>query len=371
MARRWPRINHFRAILILVTFGVQVPAVIALGALSGAPALAAAFALLITTPYLAGLGNPFEDRPKAPLYLYAGLWPFFVWWMSCFVFALLGPVAFVVGRASGLPATPWLLGAAALSLGAGLVACLREPRMVRRDVPVADLPAAFEGYRVAHLSDVHCGSYTPEARVASWVARINALEPDLVAVTGDLITNGQAFLEAAARALGGLRGRDGAFVSMGNHDYFGSDGERLVALLEREGLTVLRNRGQRVERDGATLFVAGVDDTWSGRADLPGALAGRPPGVTVLLLAHDPNLFPEAAAHAVELVLSGHTHGGQLAVPGMARRLNLARIVTAFSSGLYQLGRSTLYVSNGAGTTGPPVRLGAAPEITLLTLRAA
>jgi predicted MPP superfamily phosphohydrolase len=132
---------------------------------------------------------------------------------------------------------------------------------------------------------------------------------------------------------------------------------------------VLRNRGLELRRDGAAIYLAGVDDTWSHRHDLPRALAARPPGMPAVLLAHDPVLFPEAASQGVDLVLSGHTHGGQVAVPLLARKLNLARLITRFTSGLYKSGNSTLYVNRGLGTTGPPVRLAVAPEIAVLTLR--
>jgi predicted MPP superfamily phosphohydrolase len=206
--------------------------------------------------------------------------------------------------------------------------------------------------------------------VRAWVARINALGPDLVAVTGDLIATGSEYVPAVSDALGGLRARDGVFACMGNHDYF-TDGEAFARALSRAGLEVLRNRGQSIERDGQRLYVAGADDTWTSRADVPAALDARPPEAATLLLAHDPMLFPEAAAAGVELTLSGHTHGGQFAIPVFHRRLNLARFTSLFTVGLYRAGRSILHVSRGAGTTGPPIRLGAPAEISLLTLRAA
>jgi predicted MPP superfamily phosphohydrolase len=134
---------------------------------------------------------------------------------------------------------------------------------------------------------------------------------------------------------------------------------------------VLRNRGVTVARDGAHLYVGGVDDTWTRRDDVARAMSGRPPGAPAVLLAHDPDLFPAAAAAGADLVLSGHTHGGQFAVPGFARRWNLARLMTSFTTGLYRAGDSALYVNRGLGTTGPPIRLGARPEIAVLTLRAA
>ena len=133
-----------------------------------------------------------------------------------------------------------------------------------------------------------------------------------------------------------------------------------LMLPELDGLRVLRNRGMNVH--SVPLHVAGVDDTWSGRADVARALAGRRDGIPTLLLAHDPNLFAVAASHRVEPTLSGHTHGGQLAVPGYGRKWTLARLITEYTAGLFRVGESQLYVSRGAGTTGPPVRLGAPAE---------
>jgi predicted MPP superfamily phosphohydrolase len=253
--------------------------------------------------------------------------------------------------------------------GAGAALSLRQqPRIRQREVEIVGLPEAFDGYRIAQISDLHCGPFASGRRVARWVDATNRIEADLVAVTGDLIASGSAFVGVVASALGGLRARDGAFAAMGNHDYFG-DGEAMVSALEAAGLTVLRNRGVEVRRGSGAIYLAGVDDTWTKRHDLERALAARPVGMPAVLLAHDPMLFPEAAKMGVDLVLSGHTHGGQVAVPLLARKLNLARLITRFTNGIYRSGVSTLYVNRGLGTTGPPVRLAVAPEIAVLTLR--
>jgi hypothetical protein len=167
--------------------------------------------------------------------------------------------------------------------------------------------------------------------------------------------------------LGGLRAPDGVHGCMGNHDYF-TDGEHFARALAGHGLSLLRNRGQVIERDGGCLYLAGVDDTWTHRHDLDRALADKPEGAPVVLLAHDPALFPAAASRGVALTLSGHTHGGQLAVPLAPRRWNLARFLTPFTAGLYRIGDNVLYVNRGLGTTGPPIRLAVRPEITLFTL---
>lgn len=352
-----------------VFVGAQVPAVIGLAALAGSWPLALAAAALLSAPYLPHLANPWRDPDPRPV-VRAALLVYYAWFATGLGGWLFGPLAVLATWTGALPAREALLAACLLSLAAGARALWPHPRLVRRTIRVAGLPRAFDGYRIAHLSDVHCGPWTPAARVRRWVRRMNALHPDLVAVTGDLITAGNAYVGAVSTALGELRARDGVFACMGNHDYL-TDGEAFACALESAGLTVLRNRGRVVQRGDDRLYVAGADDTWTGRDDVERALADRPPGAPAVLLAHDPTLFGEAAAHGVDLVLSGHTHGGQVAVPGAARRLNLARLVTPFTMGIYRRGACTLYVSRGAGTTGPPVRLGAPSEITLLTLRAA
>lgn len=366
----WPRAtrNRWRLIVLSGTCGVQVPAALTLGWLTGSEGLAAGLPAILTLPYLVGLKNPFEERPKSALHLYGGLLPFFAWWAACLAFLLLGPLAWAGAATLDVPLRDALAAGLALSAAVGLYGVVREPRTVRRELVLPGWPAALDGLRVAHLTDIHCGTYTPERRVRRWIERANRLGADVAAVTGDLVTSGPAHVEAVARALGGLRAPLGAYVSLGNHDYF-TDTERLVRGLSAHGLVVLRNRGVELGEGERAFYLAGADDTWTRRDDVARALAGRPAGRPAILLAHDPNLFDEAADHGVELTLAGHTHGGQVAVPGAGKKWNLARLVTAYTYGRFRRGASTLYVSRGAGTTGPPVRLGAPGEITLLTLR--
>jgi hypothetical protein len=359
--RTRPRIP-FQVLAALLVTVVQLPAVLWLCWLTGTP-LPAVFGLLLSLPYLRRLQSPWHSTaPARSTYLALG------WWSACLVFDLLMLPAALAVRAGVPMGAAWgLAGAIAVALGVDAV--LGRPRIRKRVVRVTGLPPELDGYRIGQISDVHCGPHVPESRVSSWVARLNSLDLDLMAITGDLITHGSSHVEAVARALGGLRAKDGAFACMGNHDYF-TDGEHFVRELERRGLNVLRNRGVVVARGGARLYVAGVDDTWTSRDDVDRALAARPEGVPTVLLAHDPDLFPQAQARAVDLTLSGHTHGGQLGVPGV-RRLSLARLVTRWTAGLYRQGRSWLYVNRGVGTTGPPVRLGAPPELAVITLRRA
>ncbi|HEX3906178.1 MAG TPA: metallophosphoesterase [Polyangia bacterium] len=355
--------------VLLIALGVQVPLIGALGHLSGHRGAVLAVAAAVTFGFMATLfGARSSLGSPGPLRLYLVLWPFFIWWTLGLMFAAvapLGALVALVAHASWNAA--WAIGLAAALL-ATLVAFLNSPRVREHEIAIAGLPAAFDGYRVAQISDLHCGPFASGARVDGWVAAVNRLEPDLVAVTGDLIANGATFVPVVAASLGGLRGRDGVVACMGNHDYF-TDGEEMAIALEQAGLTVLRNRGIEVRRDGGALYVAGVDDTWTRRNDLDAALAARPASAPVLLLAHDPVLFPDAAKRGVALTLSGHTHGGQLGVPFFAKRFNLARSITRFTTGLYEIGAATLYVTRGLGTTGLPIRLFVPPEITVITLR--
>jgi predicted MPP superfamily phosphohydrolase len=206
--------------------------------------------------------------------------------------------------------------------------------------------------------------------VAGWVERANALEPDLVALTGDYVTSGVRFHEDIAVALGELRAPEGVFAVMGNHDYFG-EGEPMMSMMTERGITLLRNEHVAIERSGARLCLAGVDDVYTQRIDIDAALDGRDETIPLIVLAHDPTSFGKLARRGAALVLSGHTHWGQVAVPFLARKLNYNALHMRHHAGHYQLDGAQLYVSSGLGTTGPPIRLGAPPEIAVIELAAA
>jgi predicted MPP superfamily phosphohydrolase len=365
------RRGRFFILALTVTIGIQTPLIAGLAHLCGHLLPPLALAAALTGGFLSTVLGPrgiWGAPSRARLYLV--LWPFFVWWTLGLLFAVFAPIAFVLRAFLPLSTTAALWGALLAGLAGTVLALRNSPRVRRHEISIAGLPAAFDGYRVAQISDLHCGPFASGERVDHWVAAVNRLEADLVAVTGDLIASGPAFVPVVASSLGKLRARDGVFASMGNHDYF-TDGEEMARALEDAGLTLLRNRGVEVRRDDAAIYVAGVDDTWTHRHDLGKALAARPPEMTVLLLAHDPALFPEAASRAVDLTLSGHTHGGQIGVPFFAKRFNLARVMTPFTTGLYRSGSATLYVNRGLGSTGLPVRIFVPAEITVITLRRA
>jgi uncharacterized protein len=363
------RRSRFLAVVLLVSTGVQIPLVLALGRLTGRPLPVMGFAAVLTAAFLSGLMGP-RTVWGAPsrLRLYLALWPFFVWWTVALLFALTVPLALAIAAGLGASTNAALSGALGVAAVVSVFALRQRPKVRAHDIAIENLPEAFDGYRIAQISDLHCGPFASGDRVADWVAATNRIGADLIAVTGDLIASGTAFVPTVAAELGALRAPDGVYAAMGNHDYF-TDGEVVPAALEEAGLTVLRNRGLSIRRGDAAIYVAGVDDTWTSRHDVDRALAERPAGTPSVLLAHDPALFPEAVSRGVDLTISGHTHGGQVALPMFARRFNLARLMTQFTNGIYRIGRSTLYVNRGLGTTGPPVRLGVAPEIAVLTLR--
>jgi len=246
----------------------------------------------------------------------------------------------------------------------------RWVRVVTFDVPLAGLAAAFDGYRIAQLSDLHVGSLCPPAWAERWVTLVNELDVDAVALTGDYLSSGVRFHRPTAAALGRLRARDGVFAVMGNHDYF-DDGEPLMTLMGEAGIVLLRNEHVSLQRGDDRCCLAGLDDRYTRRTDVDAALDGWARDVPLIVLVHDPHAFGPLAKRGAALVLSGHTHWGQLAVPWAARRLNVASRHHRHCAGWYERQGAQLYVSPGLGTTGLPIRIGTWPEITVIRLRAA
>ena len=389
--RRRARMSRFLLGLFAATVVVHVPVGLGVAELfrrigsypgsAWAPAwlVGSVWALLGTSLFLGRARAGMPDRKRHAAIVRLVDVPYFVHWCAAvwaFIPSLIATlVALFVDAVRGMPVhlpMGWYMGSYLSGLavcGYGILVRRRWFRVVEREVPVPGLDPRFDGLRIAHLSDLHIGTLTPRAWGLAWSRAANLCAPDLAVVTGDMITSGTEYHIEVAEVLGELRAKLGVFASMGNHDYFG-EGEPLISLLRARNVRVLRNEGVAVARGGATLWLAAIDDTWTRRDDLDRALRGRPEGATVVLLAHDPDRFDQAADAGVEVVLSGHTHGGQIAVPFAARALGLANLAHRYRLGFYRRGRSTLYVSPGLGTTGPPLRLGAAPEVTVLVLRA-
>ncbi|MGK5519986.1 metallophosphoesterase [Micromonospora sp. URMC 107] len=253
--------------------------------------------------------------------------------------------------------------------GYGIRTALGPPQLDRVQIPLAKLPRSMDGLRIATVSDIHLGPLRGRAHTERIVAAINRLDADIVAVVGDLVDGSVAELGEAAEPLRGLRSRHGSYFVTGNHEYY-SGVEEWVQELDRLGLRVMQNERTEIQARGGVLDLAGVNDvTAAGTglaapADYAAALGGRDPNRPVVLLAHQPVAAVEAAKFGVDLQLSGHTHGGQMVPFNL-----LVKLQQPVVSGLGEVDGTQVYVTNGAGFWGPPVRVGAEPQITLVELR--
>ena len=268
----------------------------------------------------------------------------------------------------------WLYGAASLAMLVAAVAtwqAVRVPPLKDVEIRIRNLPAAFDGYRLLQLSDLHASRLFPASWVRAVVERSLALQVDLVVVTGDFIDGTVAARRKDVESLRDLRAPDGVWAVTGNHEYiFGAEAWR--SRIAELGIRILANEHVVLRRGTAELVLAGVEDLSAVRGgrrhDLDAALEGTPPGVPVLLLDHQPREARAAAARGVGLQLSGHTHGGM--VLGLDRLV--ARANAGFVSGAYEVDGMTLYVNNGTGLwPGFALRLGRPSELTRLTLRRA
>jgi predicted MPP superfamily phosphohydrolase len=229
------------------------------------------------------------------------------------------------------------------------------------------LPQAFGGLRVLQLSDIHHSLFFPLDRVAQAVELANSLNPDLVALTGDFITYSRRSIGPVTEMLGTLRSRLGVVAVLGNHDFrVGAD--MVARALRRQRIKVLRNRHVVLRDGGEALHVAGVDDLGYG-ADLSAALHGVPDGAPTILLAHNPRLVRRAARHGVGLILSGHTHGGQVNLPLLGSVYGRSPEQLRYKIGWDRLGGTQIYVSRGIGTIVLPWRLRCPAEIPCLELQ--
>jgi predicted MPP superfamily phosphohydrolase len=228
------------------------------------------------------------------------------------------------------------------------------------------LPEAFSGLRVVQISDIHHGLFLPEPWLAEAVQQTNRLRPDIVVLTGDFVTYSRANIEPAAEILSRLRARYGVLAVLGNHDFrVGADA--VTAALRRKRIEVLRNQHITVQFGGSSLYVAGVDDYGYG-ADVRRAVRGIPRDAATILLAHNPRIIHLASRHGVSLVLSGHTHGGQVNLPLLGTVYGRSPERLRYKIGWDRLGATQIYVSRGIGTIVLPWRVRCPAEITHLEL---
>ncbi len=396
-----PRMVRFRQFLLGVTalahgpFAITV-AQVARQALGVSGVASAAIATVATGAslglYWRRMDEVLDDRPLTTAHRQLLSLPYFVHWFACFVGTVLTILALLAQAIlSTFRDVPTVLSLeairnihlVALVIGVWGVYPGRLRFSVReREVSLKGLPKAFDGYRIAQLSDIHIGGLTPKIQGLRWTNAAIEAGADLIVVTGDSVTNGTLFHQDIAEVLEPLaqsKPRDGVVYSMGNHDYF-NDGQPLRDLLTEAGIAVLRNTGRTISRGNAEIYLAAIDDVYTGKADLDATFAGRPSGsdgpLFTIFLAHDPKLWDGGRKRNANLTLSGHTHGGQIAFPFFARTLSLSAIAHRHHLGFYRDrlengSEGVLYVHPGLGTTGPPVRIGVPAEVTILVLRCA
>ncbi len=264
----------------------------------------------------------------------------------------------------------WIKRAAIGSVVAGGIYPFLEAkwcRVTRRTVTLPNLRKPFEGMTVAFLSDVHHGPYVPRVYVRSVVNMTNALKPDLVLLGGDYCHHGTRYIAPAIEELGRLRAPMGRFAVLGNHDHWDGYKESLDAL-EEAGIPLLRNSGVWMEKGLARLRVGGVGDLWSDRPDVGKALGDSTAEDASIVLSHNPDVAETLQDPRVGLMLSGHTHGGQVVVPFFGAPCVPSAFGQKYLRGLVQGPACQVFISRGVGTISPPVRLFCRPEVVLLTL---
>lgn len=272
------------------------------------------------------------------------------------------------GRRNFLKAT---YAAPAALLGYGTFIEREKFQLREVDLPVANLPRGLEGLRIAQVTDIHIGEFLPERDLERVVDMVNGTRPHLAVMTGDLVTKFGDPVDACLRQLRRIRSDAGLFGCMGNHELYSELEEYVESEAAAMGMLFLRNRARTLSFGGDLLHVSGVDyqSKRLHKAYLEGSEKLIRPDATNLLLSHNPDTFRVAPDKKFQVQLSGHTHGGQIAVEILNPYLNVARFVTPYVAGYYHERGSSLYVSRGIGTIGLPVRAGVPPEVTLLRLR--
>lgn len=350
----------------------------------GIPAKLAAACLLAASCCLIPLGmlaRTFERQPHADRIAWVGLITM-GWFSSLLVFTFLRDIVLAsaltvdalwghvlsldrwrIETAVGVPAL------AVLSTAIGFINARRRAKVVSIDVPIEGLPASLDGLTIVQISDIHVGPTIKARYVDAIVDAVNRLQPDLIAVTGDVVDGSVAQLSSHTEPLGRLAARYGTYLVTGNHEYY-SGATQWIAEFQRLGLRVLLNEHVVLEHKGESFILAGVTDYTAGhfddthRSDPVAALANAPDDVRIkVLLAHQPRTALAAAEAGYTLQLSGHTHGGQFFPWNF-----FVRLQQPFTAGLAKLDALWIYTSRGTGYWGPPKRLGAPSEITRLRL---
>lgn len=270
------------------------------------------------------------------------------------------------GFLRGVVAAP-LVAVAATSAYARLV----EPYsywISETDVFIRDLPERFEGFRITQLTDIHHSRILGIDQVSRVVELAQGTRPDMFVLTGDYTTSFRRFIEPCAEALAPLSAPEGVWAVLGNHDHY-TDPELTTRALQRRHIAVLNNAHTTLRRGPDSLQLSGIDDwTWNA-VDWTRAFAGLQPATPTILLSHQPSVLDLNQTQNVSLILSGHTHGGQVWLPFVGAPARFATSDLKYERGLFRRGETQLYVSSGTGVIGLPVRFGVRPEIAVLRLK--
>ena len=227
------------------------------------------------------------------------------------------------------------------------------------------LPKILDGFRLVHLSDIHHSPFTSLEHISRAVDIANELKPDMCVLTGDFVSHESEYIKPMAEAMGKLESEFGSYACLGNHDHR-TDARMVTESLRSENIRVLINEGFRFTARGASFWLCGVDDYSVGQPDLRAALRGSFPDEMKMLLAHNPKMLYRAARASVDLMLSGHTHGGQVRLRDEGKKILTRR---KFASGLYRRKETQVYITRGIGTVVLPMRYGCPPEISLIELK--
>jgi predicted MPP superfamily phosphohydrolase len=283
------------------------------------------------------------------------------------------------GRRRFLEQTAMVVSAAPFVVSAyGLLYGRLNLQTTRRRIRLPRLPKAFEGFRIAQLSDIHIGPFMPVEEIRKYVEITNELKPDLVALTGDFITWDPQTQRPVVEALSGLKAPYGVVGCLGNHELWYEVEDSMTHLFAERGIRILRHQNLPLRAAGETLNVIGVDFQTLRAMGPPGTrfvgryLAGvdklMVPGTANILMSHNPNTFDRATDLGIDLSLAGHTHGGQVTLEYIHPSVSPSRLITPYVKGWFENGGSQLYVNSGIGTMFVPMRVGAPPEITVFEL---
>jgi predicted MPP superfamily phosphohydrolase len=269
---------------------------------------------------------------------------------------------FITAAGAALAAAPFV------AMSYGILAERTQLRLREVDIPIPNLPRDLQGLRIVQLSDIHLSAFLSERELERAVDMANGLRANLALVTGDLISTHGDPLDVCLRQISRLRADAGTLGCLGNHEIYAQVEDEATRKAARLGIEFLRQESRLLRFGNAALNITGVDYQRKGGRYLEGAERWIAPGVTNVLLSHNPDVFDVAARQGWDLTISGHTHGGQVTVEMLHQQLSFSRFFTPYVYGLYRQGRSSVWVTRGIGTVALPARVGAPPEVALLRL---